>query len=416
MKFKCGIITIGDEILIGQVTDSNSARMAQLLGELGISIIRKWTVGDRKEDILYAMHEASQFCNLVLITGGLGPTKDDITKFALAEYTKCDLIFNEQAWNHLSELLTSRNVPLRDPHREQCFLPSKASLLHNALGTAPGLWITHENVLYIAMPGVPYEMEYILKESAIPRLKAEGYTDQYRQLTLNTAGMGETEIAHLIEPILANRSQGIDIAYLPSIGTVRLRLSANLTPVDALEAELNDLGDQIIGLLGKHYMGSGNTDLAVHIGALLRKKGLKLSTAESCTGGNISRMITQVPGASDYFIGSVVSYASSVKKSLLSVSEETLELEGVVSEKTAREMVIGVCKLLKTDLAISATGYAGPDGGTAEVPVGTIWLAAGNENQILTRKIQWGNDRLRNIDRAAIAGMLLARDWLLQNT
>lgn len=412
---KVGIITIGDELLIGQVTDTNSTRIGQILGREGIRVYRKWCVGDRADEILYAMSEAEKITDLVLITGGLGPTKDDITVKTLAEYFGSELTFHRDAFENLSRMLEARKVPVRDMHRQQCVLPSNARLLENKLGTAPGLLFEEKGKIWVSMPGVPYEMEYILEHGVVPLLRERGFNQGFRQLTILTAGLGESEIAHRIEPLIGDLPDELSLAYLPSLGSVRLRLSGISSEPASLEERLQHFGNIIIQELGHHVCGTGEGNLSQMLGQVLRSRKLRICTAESCTGGAISRLITEVPGASDYFQGAVVSYASESKIELLGVSSQTLDSEGVVSEQTAREMVLGACKLFHADLAIASTGFAGPNGGTPESPTGTVWLAAGNEKNIITRRINGGMDRIRNIERSAALGLLLAWDWIRQH-
>jgi nicotinamide-nucleotide amidase len=411
---KVGIITIGDELLIGQVTDTNSTRIGQILGKEGIRVLRKWCVGDRAEEILYALHEAEKMADLILITGGLGPTKDDITVKTLSEYFGAGLVFHEGAFANLSRMLEARHVPVRDMHRQQCVLPSNARLLDNKLGTAPGLLFEEKGKIWVSMPGVPYEMEYILEHGVMPLLRDKGFNQGFSQMTILTAGLGESEIAHRIEPLIEGMPEEISLAYLPSLGSVRLRLSGQSSDPQALANKIRHFGDIIIQELKHHVCGTGDGNVSQMLGQVLRDGKLKICTAESCTGGSISRMIAEIQGASDYFEGAVIGYSVDSKKEILGLNSHILESAGIVSEQTVREMALGACRLFHADLAIATTGYAGPTGGTEESPTGTIWIAAGNEKHMITRRISGGMDRIRNIERASALGLLLAWDWIRQ--
>ncbi len=410
---RIGVINIGDELLLGQVIDSNSARIGQFLAPLGLNVHRKWCVGDDAEEIKYALTEAARTEEIILITGGLGPTRDDVTKKVLAEYFGVGMVFSEENYAHLRNLLEPRNVPIREVHRQQCFMPANARLLENKMGTAMGMWMEHEGKIYIAMPGVPYEMDYIMIHGVLPGLKAKSYSSNMYHQTMHVGGMGETEIAAVIEPLLNKLPEYISLAYLPALGTVRVRLTGNHENAALLKQQIDDYLNQMSASLGEKVFGFGDSSLEKALGAMLLEKGLKLGTAESCTGGNIAHKITSVPGSSAYFMGGVISYTNAVKKTMLNVKDQTLENHGAVSEQTVREMVTGCCEALNVDLAIAVSGIAGPDGGTDELPVGTIFIAAGNADGILTRKLKLGKDRSRNIETASIYALLLAREWIL---
>lgn len=412
---RVSIITIGDELLIGQVTDSNSARMGQLLSEIGIEVSRKWCVGDEKGEILYAMQEAQVHSDLVLVTGGLGPTKDDITKTVMAEFFGVELQFSELAFQHLKSLLDKYKVEIREMHKHQCNLPSNVEILENKLGTAPGMWAEHQGVNWAFMPGVPYEMEYILQHEVIPKLISLAYQSKYRQTTIQTAGIGESEIAHRIEPLLIQMPEYIKLAYLPGTAIVRLRLSGIHDEPAILEQEINWYTEIIIHELDTLVLGTGNDNLPKFLGRMLKENGFYIGTAESCTGGLMAHMITSNAGSSEYFKGSVVAYTKEIKQDKLGVNPTIIEQYGVVSEQTVTQMVKGLCQKLGVDLAIASSGIAGPDGGTEAVPVGTIWLAAGNRESVISQKLQLSKDRARNIERASVMGLLLARRWLLEN-
>lgn len=410
---RIGVINIGDELLLGQVIDSNSARIGQFLAPLGLSVHRKWCVGDDANEIKYALTEASETSEIILITGGLGPTRDDVTKTVLAEYFGVGLVFSEENYSHLKNLLEPRNVPIREVHRQQCYMPANATLLENKMGTAMGMWMENGGKIYVAMPGVPYEMDYIMTHGVLPGLIAKSYSSNMYHQTIHVGGMGETEIAAIIEPLLDPLPEYISLAYLPALGTVRVRLTGNHENADLLKNQIDDYIGQMVISLGEKVFAAGDSSLEKAIGTLLMEKGLSIGTAESCTGGNIAHKITGIAGSSVYFKGGIVSYTNSVKNSLLHVSAHTLEFHGAVSEETVREMVVGCCTALGVDLAVAVSGIAGPDGGTDELPVGTIFIAAGNSDKIFTRKLKLGKDRSRNIETASIYALLLAREWIL---
>ncbi|HEX5624835.1 MAG TPA: CinA family nicotinamide mononucleotide deamidase-related protein [Saprospiraceae bacterium] len=407
------LVIIGDEVLLGQVIDTNSASIARMLYESGMQVNKKWTVADQHEEILAALKEASGQADLILITGGLGPTKDDITKKALAEFFKVPLVFSEENKLHIEAMLKERNIRLSDRHFEQCYLPQNAQLLDNRMGTALGLWMEDRGKIFVSMPGVPYEMEYIMQQDVLPRLKSNHKTvaGVYHE-TILTVGMGETEIADIIEPALGEFPEYLSLAYLPSQGQVRLRITGKHGDMDFLSAKVSSYVDQITNLLPEHIIGYGSTSLENEIGKWLRARGKSLSTAESCTGGFISHKLTSIPGASDFFKGGIISYHNDIKETHLGVPAEVLAEHGAVSEACVRHMVLGACETLQTDFAIAASGVAGPGGGTPEKPVGTVWIAYGSKSEVRTRKFRFYRDRLRNIEATSTNALVLFWKYL----
>ncbi|MDQ3141847.1 MAG: CinA family nicotinamide mononucleotide deamidase-related protein [Bacteroidota bacterium] len=413
---KASQITIGDEILIGQVIDSNSSRIASWITPLGIKILKKWTVADEAAEIRYALQQACEFSQLIFITGGLGPTRDDITKKSIADFMSVPIIFSEQNKEHLESMLLPRGMKVTEAHLYQCYIPVNAELLDNQMGTALGMWIPWRDKIIICMPGVPYEMEYIMMNEVIPRLEKLTLDKKIAHKTFHVAGMGETDIAAIIEPLVNGMPEHISIAYLPSLAQVKVRFTSNFHSdheKSTITQELDHYIQIAATALGTAVFGWGDTNLEKELGKLLIKHHLNLSTAESCTGGTIAHKITSVPGSSQYYRGGIIPYAVDIKVRLLEVAEETINKYNVVSEETAIEMVKGACLKFESQIAIATTGIAGPDGGSEAIPVGTIYLAVGNMHRVKTRKIKMTRDRIRNIEAASILALILAREWIL---
>ncbi len=409
---RIALIVIGDEVLLGQVVDTNAAIIAKLLFEHGLQIEKKWTVADQAIEIHRALVESSEQADVILMTGGLGPTKDDITKKCLANFLKVPLIFNTQQEAHLEQILKPRGIPVTEMQRQQCYLPETAELLENKMGTALGMWIEHQNNIYISMPGVPYEMEYILAHGVLPQLHKLDRDFQLIHQTIHTVGLGETEIASRIEPRLEEMNSAFGLAYLPAQGQVKVRLTAKVPKGEDFQELMMAYVEIVCSELTDAVVGIGDTNLELEIGKILRSRNKKLVTAESCTGGFLAHRITSVPGSSDYFLGSVVAYQNRVKQELLSVSHELLETNGAVSEACVQAMVKGACNKFNADYAIATSGIAGPGGGTEDKPVGTVWIAYGNENHILTKRFQFSRDRQRNIEASATFALILFWNYL----
>lgn len=410
------LLNIGDELLIGQVINTNAAWMAQQLNLHGARVTGVTTIGDDHEEIISALDNALQQTDVVLITGGLGPTKDDITKKALADFFGVGMVFHESTFERITRIMEKWGRKVKDSHREQCYMPENAEILPNKVGTAPGMWFDYEGKIIVSMPGVPYEMQYLMEYEVIPNLRKRFPGLPIAHRTILTVGEGESVIAERIADIEDALPGFIKLAYLPGLGQVRLRL----TGVDPNEANLNAQLDQwaakITARIPELIFGYGDAQLEAVVGQQLRDRNLTLATAESCTGGYLAHLITSIPGSSDYFQGSVIAYANRVKEQLLGVSPATLAGHGAVSEATVTEMVRGALAHLGVDVAIATSGIAGPGGGTAEKPVGTVWLAAGNADKIITRKWQIGRDRVKNIEYASVQALNLLRQWLLETT
>jgi nicotinamide-nucleotide amidase len=410
---KAEIITIGDEILIGQVVDTNSAWMSEQLNLCGVEVFQITSVHDNHDHILTALKEASQRAQLVLITGGLGPTKDDITKKVLCEYFNTELVFHPEILEHVKTLLTQRNVAINQLNRDQALLPASCTILHNPVGTAPGMWFEKDGVIYVSMPGVPFEMEAIMSGEVLPRLKKMNLAESIVHKTILTQGIPESMLAETIAKWEENLPEYIKLAYLPSPTGVRLRLSAYGTDEAALRAETEKQVTELQKIIPEYIYGYDNQSMSEVIGRLLIEMQQTMAVAESCTGGYISHLVTEVPGCSAYYNGSVTAYSNEVKVNVLGVSQSSLDQFGAVSRQVAEEMASGVQKLMKADFAVATTGIAGPDGGTQEKPVGTVWIAVAGHNRVVSQKFTFRHNRERNIIRSAQAALNMLRQLIL---
>jgi nicotinamide-nucleotide amidase len=399
------IITIGDEILIGQIVDTNSAFIAQGLNNIGIRVKQISSVSDDREHILTALKEASNRVDVILITGGLGPTKDDITKKTLADYFGVGFVENKDALNNVLQIFSKYNRPMLDVNRLQAQVPANCEVILNKNGTAPGMWFNVDGKIYVSMPGVPHEMMYMMEDSVIPKLKSSLKLPFIIHKTILTVGEGESYLAERIADIEDALPPYIKLAYLPKLGQVRLRLSAYGEDEALLKEKIKEFSTKIIERVAN--VVAAEEDIAIEKAILnyMEQKGFTLSVAESCTGGYISHLFTQHPGSSKVFFGGAVSYSYELKESILGVKAETLQQYGAVSEETVNEMVSGALLNFKSDYAIAVTGIAGPDGGTPDKPVGTVWIAVANVNKVVTKKLTFGNKRRQNIERSAISAL-----------
>lgn len=412
------VVTIGDEILYGQITDTNTVWMSTELDKIGIKTVRKSSVGDQEDKILQILEEAGNRADIVLLTGGLGPTKDDITKKTLCRYFNDELIMNEDALAFVTEFFNKRGRPLTEINRQQALIPSLCTYLPNKTGTAPGMWFekkegNERGTIYVSMPGVPSEMKYLMANEVIPRLKKYFETPVIYHKMIRTIGIGESLLAEKIEKWEDSLPPHIKLAYLPSFGQVRLRLTGVGENEEILKQEVQEEVDKVLPLIQSFVFGFDDEDIEAAIGKLLKSKDKTVSAAESCTGGYVSHMFTKVPGSSAYFMGSVVSYDNSVKMNVLGVKPETLQAHGAVSEETVTQMAEGVRALMKTDYAIATTGVAGPDGGTPEKPVGTLWIACAMVGKTVARKVQMSNQRDTNINYGSVVALNLLRKMLI---
>ncbi len=409
------IITIGDEILIGQIVDTNSAWLAQELNLVGISVNEIITCKDDESSILSAVNRSLEQVDLVFTTGGLGPTKDDITKKTLADLFDFPMEFHEPTFKIIEYLITRHGRTLTEAHRTQALMPVGIEHLKNEMGTAPGMWFEKNGKVLISMPGVPYEMKYIVTNGAIPKVLNRFETKVIRHRTILTVGQGESKLAEIIEDFENNLAKDkVKIAYLPNIGKVRLRLSAVGENAKELDKLLDAKVAELESLIPQYIYGFEKKEFEAAFGELLKSKKVTVSTAESCTGGYVAHKITKISGASAYFHGSVVAYDNRIKENILAVNKSTLEQFGAVSEATVKEMVKGVLNVMKTDFAIAVSGIAGPTGGTAEKPVGTIWVAVGNATEIRTHKLQLSKDRMKNIEYTSTFALNFLRKMITE--
>lgn len=398
---KISILTIGDELLIGQVIDTNAAFMAHELNLRGLEVFRKTIIADTLPEIQENLRQTLSHSDIILMTGGLGPTRDDVTKKALADYFDVDMAFSEVTWERIEYFFQRLGRSTTPAHREQCYMPENALLLTNKMGTAPGMWIEEDGKIIVSMPGVPYEMEYLLIHEVIPRLLKRHKVRPIAHRTILTVGEGESRLATQIEDLEAQLPDHLQLAYLPDLGQVRLRLTGRADDAELLQKDLQQYGDTIRERLKLFVFGEGTTTIEAEVGRLLLEKGLTLGTAESCTGGYVAHRITSVAGSSAYFQGSIVAYANRIKEQLLGVESNTLEEHGAVSKQTVSEMVEGAIKTLGVDVVLAISGIAGPGGGTPDKPVGTIWLAVGNAQRTETLLLHGTKDREKNIHYAS---------------
>ncbi len=396
------IITIGDEILIGQITDTNSAFIASELNRIGVSVYQITSVQDDKSHILKALTEAESRVDIVFITGGLGPTKDDITKHTLAEYFEDTLEQRPEVLEHIEELFKNYiSTPISDLNRMQALVPSKAEVLHNAYGTAPGMWIRKGNKVFISMPGVPFEMKNLMRNHVIPKITVEFERPYILHRTIMTYGLGESAIAQRIENWEEDLPPQIKLAYLPNLGKVRLRLTAKGTNKEELKQAVEAEIKKLYGLIGDIITGE-EEDGAIEavVAGLLTKRNLTLGVAESFTGGNIAAKLTAIPGASAYFMGSIVSYATAAKIKVLGVPEELVEKHSVVSSEVAKAMALEAKDQLNSDFAIATTGNAGPTKGDSDADVGTVYIAIASPSGVNAQKFTMGNHRTRIVQKS----------------
>jgi len=408
-KILAELLTIGDEILYGQIVDTNAQWMSMELDKVGIKVIRKTTVGDQEDEILTAFAEAEKRADIVLITGGLGPTSDDLTKPLLAKYFNCKLEIHEEALQEITAFFKSRGREMIEPNRQQAALPVCCTKITNPIGTAPGMWFEKNSKVFMSMPGVPHEMKKMMTERVIPKLKEKFHTPNIYHKVIRTIGIGESFLAEKIAPWENSLPQHIKLAYLPSLGEVKLRLTGFSNSSSQLESEIDVLVEKLKVIAGDYIYGYGDESIEVAIGKMLRERKLTLSMAESCTGGYLSHLITSVPGCSDYFLGSMVPYAYEIKMRQLGVKPEVLEKYGAVSEPTIIEMANIVRAKFNTDIGVATSGIAGPGGATPEKPVGMVWIAYSDKHQTVTKKLQISSDRAINIKMASAAVLNLIR-------
>ena len=412
---KAEIITIGDEILIGQIVDTNSAWIAEQFNLNGIEIYQITSVHDDRRHITEAIKKAEEKVDLVILTGGLGPTKDDITKNTLCHYFDTRLVFHEPTFEHIKNRFALRNIDLNKLNRDQALVPESCTVLFNKVGTAPGMWFEKNNTIFVSVPGVPFEMKYLVEYEILPRLRERAQSGAIYHKTVLTQGIPESMLAMQLELWENDLPENIKLAYLPSPLSVRLRLSATGTDKNLLKEQVETEIEKLQQIIPENIFGYDNETMAEVVGRLLKMEGKTLAVAESCTGGYISHLITAVAGSSAYYKGSVTAYSNEVKMKLLGIKKSSLEKFGAVSETVVKEMAAGVRKALQSDFAVATTGIAGPDGGTPEKPVGTVWIAVAGENQVVTSKFVFGDNRERNIIRSAQTALQILRRFIIEN-
>jgi len=408
------LITIGDELLIGQVVNTNASWMAKNLNENGADVRQITSVSDTGDEIMRALKEAEERADLVLITGGLGPTHDDITKDILCQYFQTNMVEDTAVLKSIHDFFKRKGLALTEFNRRQALVPKGSIVVQNPLGTAPGLAFHKNGKLFVAMPGVPYEMKHIMQTFVLPWLQNNYPGHIILHKTIMTQGIGESFLAANIAEWVDRIPSEIKLAYLPSPGIVRLRLSIKGNNRDAMASLLDSEVEKLMKFIPEYFWGFDDEKLEAVLGEILKKQRKSICTAESCTGGYIAHRITGVPGSSEWFKGSVVAYDNTIKKELLKVPEEMLEKHGAVSREVVEEMALQACQLMNTDYAISVSGIAGPDGGTAEKPVGTVWIAIAGPDTIVSKKFLFGDERDRNIVRAGTAALGFLRSVLMQ--
>lgn len=396
------IITIGDEILYGQITNTNSQFISSELDKIGVKVIRHISVSDKANEIKNAIIEAETRADVIIMTGGLGPTKDDITKKTLAEYFDSPMHIDLKVMQWLEDFFTKRGRELSEINKLQALVPDKCKVIYNDWGTAPAMWFEKFGKIFISMPGVPSEMKNLMTNKIIPDLQSYFKTPIILHKIVHTIGIGESMIAEKIAEWEDNLPQNMGLAYLPNYIQVRLRLTGMGENKEILEQEMQAQINTLLPQIEKYIFGFDNDTLEQVVANLLLEKRKTVSTAESCTGGNVGHLFTKIAGSSRYYEGGIISYTNEVKTKLLGVNPQTLAEFGAVSEQTVREMAEGVRKKLGTDIGLATTGVAGPDGATPENPVGTVWIAYSDENKTLVRKLTLVNDRLQNIQFASL--------------
>ncbi len=415
MQNNCEVITIGDELLIGQVVDTNSAWIGQELNKIGLEIVQKTAISDSSEHIIAALDSAKTRANIILITGGLGPTKDDLTKHTLAQYFNCEFRTDAVVEQHIIEIFKRSNLPVIDANMQQADVPEICETIFNELGTAPGMWFEVNGQIYVSMPGVPYEMKAMMENFVLPRIKKLGKHQHIIHKTLMCMGIGESFLSKEIESIENNLPPYIKLAYLPNYSIVRMRLTARGSNETVLQKEIDEIVEQIYEKVGEYIVIDEDTPMQELVGNLLKEKGKTIATAESCTGGFIAYQLTSIAGSSAYYKGSIIAYNNGVKVNQLGVAQQVLDTVGAVSQETVEQMAKGVMEKLETDYTIAVSGIAGPSGWTEKKPVGTVWVAVANESGIVvSKKYKFRGTRLSIIERSAIMALDMVRKLIIE--
>ena len=407
------IITIGDEILYGQILDTNTQWISQELDKIGIKTVRKSSVGDAKEEIVRIFDEAQTRADIVFITGGLGPTKDDLTKKIMADYFGATLELHPQALEDVTVFFQNRGRELTEINRSQAFLPSNCTFIRNIQGTAPAMWFEERGVVWVSMPGVPFEMKGIMQQEVLPKVIKHFETPVIVHKVIKTVGIGESYLSDLIQDWENALPEHIKLAYLPSLGIVKLRLTGFGTDESLLNKDIEHCYQNLLPIAGQFIFGFENDELESVLGELLKQKNATVSVAESCTGGYLGHKFTSIAGSSAYFLGGVLAYSNELKINLLQVSSSVLANQGAVSEACIQQMAQGVRQLTGSTYGLATSGIAGPDGGTKDKPVGTVWIAVATPTEIFTQKLTLGGSRLQNIEMSTITCLNLLRKKLI---
>lgn len=410
---RAAIITIGDEILIGQTVDTNSAWVGSELSKSGFDVFRITSVHDGREDILYALSEVSGKADVVIITGGLGPTSDDITKPVLCEFFNTELVLNEEVFKMIEEMMARRKNPMNENNRRQAYVPGSCRVLKNENGTAPGMWFEKEGTIFISMPGVPSEMQYIMNEHVIPELNKRFTSQIIMHRNIMTYGTFEAKLAEILTNFEKELPDSIKLAYLPSSGVIKLRLTGRGKDQNTIKELISVQAEKLFKIIPEFIYGENEDSLEKVVGDLLKEKKQTVCTAESCTGGEIAHLITGIPGSSLYYKGSIIAYANSVKTQILNIPDDILSKYGAVSEEVVIFMANEARKLLNADYCVATSGIAGPDGGTESKPVGTLCMAVSSEKRTVTEKRVFGIDRTTNIKRFSLAALNLLRKQII---
>lgn len=414
---KATIITIGDEILIGQIVDTNSGFIAKALDKIGVEINEMISISDNKQHILDTFAKLQNTVDLVIITGGLGPTKDDITKKTFCDYFEDELVVNQEVLVHVTQLIEDfYKRKITQINKDQALVPSKCTVLHNQVGTAPGMWMKKENTVFVSLPGVPYEMKYLVENQIIPKVVREYKCPYIIHKTILTYGQGESMIAERIEDWENSLPEFLKLAYLPSAGSVRLRISARGTDKEKLVTAIDENVKSLDAIIHDVIVGFEEDEtIEVIVGKMLKKQNKTISTAESCTGGKIAEVLTSVSGSSKYFKGSVVSYATEVKINVLNIPESLIAAHSVVSREVASAMALSVKRIMKTDYAIATTGNAGPIKGDSDAEVGTVFIALATPNEVIVEEFNFGQPRERVIDSAVVKSLKMLLEEIFKN-
>ncbi len=409
------IITIGDEILYGQILDTNTQWISLELDKIGIKTVRKSSVGDQRDEIVQILQEAQKRADIVFITGGLGPTKDDLTKKILADFFNCPLAYHPEALQDVTDFFAKRGRELSDINRDQALLPTKCTFIPNKQGTAPAMWFNEQDTIWVSMPGVPFEMKAIMETEVLPRITTHFKLPVIVHQIRKVVGIGESYLSDLIQDWELQLPSHLKLAYLPSLGIVKLRLTGFGQDKVQLHADIEAEFEKVMPLIKGYIFGREKDELASVVGQLLVDQQATLAVAESCTGGYLAHQFTQHAGSSAYFQGGIISYANEVKVKQLGVSQDILDTEGAVSDTCVMAMATGARKNLGTTYALATSGIAGPDGGTDEKPVGTIWIALAHPNGVIARKLTQGGTRIQNIHLSSLTAINLLRRYLLND-